>query len=313
MLSRLIRMTKNLFTDPLIRFHYFNKLGILRLMSDEKFLQKEFPIRMGYPLDLESPKTFNEKIQWLKIHDRNPIHTEWVDKYEVRKYIADWCGEEHLIPLLGGPWDRFDEIDFDSLPDRFVLKCTHNSGGIAICTDKSKFDIAVAREKINAGLKENFFWAHREWPYKDVKPRIIAEAYMEDENATAGLTDYKFFCYGKTPKLVHVSDGMSDHSQCGISYFDLEGNRLPFHRSNYPTVGENFRMPDNLAEMTALAARIAEKVDRAFVRVDLYSICGKIYFSEITLFPSAGLLHFEPKEWDRTLGDWMELEDNLSD
>ena len=307
MITKILRMTKNFITDPVIRFHYLKKLGLMNHLPDDKFLQKEFPIIMGYPLDLQSPKTFNEKIQWLKLYDRKPIYTELVDKYEVRKHIEQWCGEDCLIPLVGGPWDRFEEIDFDKLPDRFVLKCTHNSGGIFICTDKSRLDVEAAKAKINAGMKENFYWAHREWAYKDVKPRIIAEAYMDDENATAGLTDYKFFCYGATPKLVHVSDGMSDHSQCGISYFDLEGNRLPFGRSNYPPVADDFQLPSNLAQMTEVAAQIAKQVDRAFVRVDLYSICGKIYFSEITLFPSAGLLHFAPAEWDRKLGDWMDL------
>lgn len=307
MLGRVIRMTKNFFTDPAIRFYYLKKLGLTRIVSDEKFLQKEFALTMGYPLHLRSPKTFNEKIQWIKLYDRNPVYTELVDKYEVRKHIVAKYGESFLIPLVGGPWDSFDEIDFAKLPEQFVLKCTHDSGGLVICTDKSRLDLSAAKAKIEASLKENFFWVHREWPYKNVKPRIIAEAYMDDENAAEGLTDYKFFCFGGEPKLLYISRGLSDHSTASISFYDLDGNRMPFRRSDYRPIDGELVLPANFDEMKTIAAELAKTVGCAFVRIDLYSIRGRIYFSEVTFSPCAGMLPFEPTEWDRKLGDWIDL------
>ena len=161
-------------------FDFFASRNMLNWMSDEAFLKRKFKLRMGYELDLDNPKTFNEKLQWLKLYDRNPLYTKLVDKYEVRKYIAEKIGEEYLIPLVGGPWNSPEEIDFDLLPDQFVLKCTHDSGGVVICKDKSKLDISAAKAKLAKHLKRNYYWTNREWPYKNVPPRIIAEKYMED-------------------------------------------------------------------------------------------------------------------------------------
>lgn len=167
------------------------KRGVFNWLSDENYVRLLYRAGIGKKLNLENPKTFNEKVQWLKLHDRRPIYTQLVDKYEVRQHVAEKIGEQYLIPLLGGPWNSFDEIDFDVLPDQFVLKCTHDSGGVVICREKENFDKESARRKIEKHLKRNFFWAGREWPYKSVKPRIIAEKYMED-TTTSEIRDYKF-------------------------------------------------------------------------------------------------------------------------
>ena len=280
--------------------------SFLKGMSDEKYLKMIFKDKMGYPLDLEKPKTFNEKLQWLKLHDRKPIYTTMVDKYDAKKYVADIIGEEYIIPTLG-VWDSFDDIDFDALPEQFVLKCTHDSGGLVICRNKSKLNKGHVRKIIERCLKRNYYWGSREWPYKNVKPRIIAEAYMEDENEAKGLTDYKFFCFGGEAKMIYVSQGLEDHSTASISFYDMEGKQMPFRRSDFKPMKEGFPVPENFREMTEVANQLAEKIPCPFSRVDLYSVNGNIYFSEITFSPCSGMIPFEPKEWDLKLGEWIDL------
>lgn len=181
------------------KWYSFRKI-LKNLLPDSFFLKREFRLRMGYPLNLQQPKTFNEKLQWLKLYDRNPLYTTLVDKYAVKKWVSDKIGEEYVIPTIG-VWDKFDDIDFDKLPKQFVLKCTHDSGGLAICRDYSSFDIEAARKKINESLKRNFYYQSREWPYKNVRPRIIAEKYMED-SLDAELRDYKFYVFNGEPKFL---------------------------------------------------------------------------------------------------------------
>ncbi|MBR6728834.1 MAG: glycosyl transferase [Clostridia bacterium] len=277
-------------------------------MSDERFLKRKYRLVMGKPLNLKNPKTYNEKLQWLKLYDRKPEYTTMVDKYEVKQYVSSLIGEDYIIPTLG-VWDKFEEIGFDALPEQFVLKCTHDSGGLAICRDKAKFDIDKAKKKIELCFKRNYFWSNREWPYKNVKPRIIAERYMEDENEAEGLTDYKFFCFNGEPKLLYVSQGLQNHATAAISFYDLEGNEMPFHRSDYKPIAEKMILPERFDEMLSIVRKLAAEVNNPFVRIDLYSICGKIYFSEITFFPCSGMLPFEPEEWDYTFGSWINLPD----
>lgn len=284
------------------------KNSFLKGMSDEKYLKMIFKDNMGYPLDLENPKTFNEKLQWLKLYDRKPVYTTMVDKYEAKKYVADIIGEEYIIPTLG-VWDSFDDIDFDKLPEQFVLKCTHDSGGLVICRDKSKLDMEHARKKIERCLKRNYYWSSREWPYKDVKPRILAEVYMEDENVAAGLTDYKFFCFNGKPEMLYVSQGLEDHATASISFYDMEGKDMPFHRSDYKPIEGKFVLPSNFDQMKETAEKMAKAVGSPFVRIDLYSVCGQMYFSEVTFSPCSGMLPFSPKEWDEKIGSWIRLPD----
>ena len=447
-----MRKVTRFFNDAEYRFNILNTF-LPRLFSDEKAIAIKFKLLMGYDIDLSAPKTFNEKIQWLKLHDRKPIYTTMVDKYAVKQYVADHIGEEYIIPTIG-VWDKFDDIDFDALPDQFVLKCTHDSGGLVICRDKNSLDKQRAKEKIERSLKKNYYWSGREWPYKDVKPRIIAEQYMEDTkteelrdykffcfdgiakalfvatdrqkegeevkfdfydmdfkhldfkqghpnaavspakpetfeemrqlaeklsqgiphmrvdfyevngkayfgeltfshfsgmvpfnpeewdetfgswiklpentgggyiliadgyvlwlheqnmNKTAGLTDYKFFCFNNEVKMLYVSQGLEDHATASISFYDLDGNERPFHRKDYKPIEGKLKLPENFQEMLDTAQKLASEVDAPFVRIDLYSIAGKTKFSEITFSPCSGMIPFEPAEWDGIIGEWLQL------
>lgn len=291
-------------TNPAARFSYNNALGIYKKMNDKTFLERAFRFNLGYELDLDNPKTLNEKLQWLKIYDRHPEYTRMVDKYESKKFVASIIGEEHIIPTLG-VWDKFEDIDFSILPNQFVLKCTHDSGGLVICRDQSKLDKERAKRKIEKSLKTNYYWTGREWPYKDVKPRIIAETYMEQEDGS-GLIDYKFFCFNSVPRLLYVSRGLEHHPTAQIGFYDMNGNEMPFHRSDYKPY-HGAQMPNNFDEMKVIAQKLAEEVDCPFVRIDLYSINGKIYFSEITFSPCSGMIPFEPFSADEELGKLIKL------
>ena len=280
----------------------------LKILPDSVYLKLLYKKRTGKKLDLKKPKTFNEKLQGLKLYNRKPEYAVLVDKYKVKQYVAEKIGDEYIIPTLG-VWEKFDDIDFDSLPEQFVLKCTHDSGGLVVCRDKNTLDKNAAKEKIERSLKKNYYWKGREWPYKNVKPRIIAEKYMEDENPAAGLTDYKFFCFNGKAEMLYVSQGLEDHSTASISFYDMEGKEMPFHRSDFNPIKGELMLPANFSQMKEIAKQLAEEVRIPFVRIDLYSVCGKTYFSEITFFPCGGMLPFEPKEWDEKLGDWIKLPD----
>ena len=207
--------------------------GVFNCLSDKAFLKLLYWARVGKKLNLKNPKSYNEKLQWIKLYDRKPEYTVMVDKYSVREYIKEKIGEDYLIPLLG-VWDSFDEIDFDKLPDQFVLKCTHDSGGLVICKDKSKLDIEKARTKINKCLKRNFYKYNREWVYKDVKPRIIAEKFMVDESGTE-LKDYKFFCFDGEPKAMFIATDRPHDTR--FDFFDMEFNHLPCLTGSTSAVG----------------------------------------------------------------------------
>ncbi len=267
---------------------------------DKLYLKLLYRAKLHKKLDFKHPKTFNEKLQWLKVYDRNPEYTRLVDKYEVKPYVADRIGEEYIIPTLG-VWDSFDEIDFDALPQQFVLKCTHDSGGLVICRDKSKLDIAAAREKIEHCLKRNYFYNTREWPYKNVKPRILAEKYMEDEFG-AGLKDYKFFCFDGEVKVMFVASDRGIDTR--FDFYDTEFHKLPL-KQHYENGTKDIPKPDGFEKMLALASTISEGLVHA--RIDFYDINGIIYFGEITFYHFSGLEAFEPEQYDRVFGDWIKL------
>ncbi len=274
-----------------------------KFLSDESYLRKRYRAHFGKKLNLANPQTFNEKLQWLKLYDRKPIYTTMVDKYAVKQYVAEQIGEGYIIPTLG-VWDRFDDIDFDALPDQFVLKCTHDSGGLVICRDKSKLNKAAAKAKIEKFLKREFFWVHREWPYKNVKPQIIAEQYMEDSK-TAELRDYKFFCFDGVVKALFVAtERQKAGEEVKFDFFDPNFNRLPI-RQGHPNAKFLPEKPEKLDEMIRLAESLSKGI--AHVRVDFYEVNGKVYFGELTFSHFAGLVPFEPEEWDYTLGDWIQL------
>lgn len=287
-------------------FLFLDNRGVFSFLQDKIYLKIMFRIRMREKLNLRTPKTFNEKLQWLKLYDRQAQYTDMVDKYEVKRYVANKIGDKYIIPTLG-IWDKFEEIDFKKLPLTFVLKCTHDSGGIVICQDKRNFDIDAAREKINQCLKINYYKHGREWPYKDVKPRILAEKYMTDYNTLEpnGLIDYKFYCFNGEPLYLYVSDNLNNHDLAHISFLDMNYSRAEFSRTDYPPFKILPKKPVNFEKMKELARKLS--LGTRFLRVDFYEIKGKIYFGELTFYPCSGFMPFNPKEWDEKLGQMIKL------
>lgn len=278
-------------------------LKFARFYSDEKFLKKLFKLRMGSELNLDNPQTFSEKLQWLKLYNRKPEYTQMVDKVGAKEYVASIIGEEYIIPTLG-VWDRVEDIDWDSLPDQFVLKCTHDSGGIVICKDKSKLDINSAKAKLKRGLKRKYYSQNREWPYKDVKPRIIGEEYMVDESGYE-LKDYKWFCFNGEPKALFIAtDRGVEGEETKFDFFDAEFNHLPF-TNGHPNANREIVKPKSFERMKELAAKLS--AGQPHLRVDFYDIDGKIYFGELTFYHWSGTVPFEPEEWDYTFGSWIKL------
>ena len=278
-------------------------------LDDKTYLEKRFKLEMGKSLDLENPKTYNEKLQWLKLYDRKPLYTTLVDKYKVREWVAEKIGEEHLIPLLG-VWDNVNDIDFDSLPNEFVLKCNHNSGlGMCICKDKASLDIEKVKTELKKGLNQNYYLNGREWPYKDVPRKIIAEKFMVDESGYE-LKDYKFFCFNGKVKLLFVA---KDRNKIGeetkFDFFNENFVHLSF-TNGHPNSEPPYIKPENFEEMKRLAEILSENIPQ--VRVDFYNINGKIYFGEMTFFHWSGFVPFEPQEWDLKLGKLIKLPNKKS-
>lgn len=301
---------KTVIKKPKVILQKIMALKVARLIPDEVALKIHYRLQLGEKLSLNSPKTFNEKIQWLKINNRKPEYTAMVDKYAVKKIIADIIGEEYIIPTIAGPFERFEDIDFDVLPDQFVIKCTHDSAGLVICRDKSKLDKEAAKVKIENSLKNNFYWRYREWVYKDIKPQIIVEKYMEDNSPSKtsnALVDYKFFTFNGETKFLYISEGMENQITAQMAFFDLEGNMMPFKRLDYNGFKVAPQMPDQLDKMVEISDLLAKKIGAPFLRVDLYEINGQIYFGEVTFYPHAGFIPIEPREYDKVLGDMMTL------
>ena len=273
-------------------------------MPDKPYLQLYYLAKLKKVLHLKNPKSFNEKLQWLKLYDRKKIYTTMVDKYEVKKYVADKIGDSYIIPTLG-VWDKAENIDFEKLPDRFVLKCTHDSGGLVVCRDKSRLDLDRTREILQKSLRNDFYSEAREWPYKNVKRRIIAEKFMEDENQKNGLIDYKFYCFDGKPRFLYVSKGLEDHATASISFLDLDWSFSPFQRSDYKGFETLPEKPAGYETMLKLAEQLSAGF--SFLRVDLYEIGEKIYFSELTFTPCGGTMTFTPPEWDDKIGQWLIL------
>jgi hypothetical protein len=278
-----------------------NKSGFAKLIPDDQFLKLLYRRLLKRNLNLKNPVTLSEKLNWLKLFDRKPEYTKMVDKYQVKKYVADIIGDKYIIPTLG-VWDKFDDIDFDKLPNQFVLKCTHDSGGIIICKDKSKFDYKKARTKINTSLKKNYYFAGREWPYKNVIPKIIAEEFMVEEK-NADLKDYKIFNFNGKPKLIQVDfDRFTNHKR---NFYSIDWDFIEmelFYRNSPQKI---INKPLQLHEMLKLSEKLAEKIP--FSRIDFYSIQDKIYFGEITFFPEGGFFRICPKELDFELTNLLNL------
>ena len=305
-LSKGLKLLKN----PEYRFRLLASIGVYNHLDDKIFLEKYYKTVFHTELDLKTPKTFNEKLQWLKLYDRRPEYTMMVDKYRVRDYITNEIGQEYLIPLLG-VWEDPDEIDFDSLPNQFVLKCTHNSGlGMCICKDKSKLDIKKVKSNLRRGLKQDYYLTLREWPYKDVPRKIICEKYMKD-NSTSELRDYKFYCFNGNPTFCQVISDRNTNET--IDFFDMQWNHqemtglaLP-HR---PFSKKSIPVPTSLQTMVHNAKILSQGIP--FVRIDFYEINGRMYFGEITFFPAGGFGLFTPDKWNYTLGDAIQIGDQAT-
>lgn len=300
--SRVKRILKN----PKLLFMTLGQRGFFNWMDDKTYLKIAYKMKMGKKLNLNSPVTYNEKLQWLKLHDRNPLYTRWVDKYEAKILAADAIGERYIIPTLG-VWNHFDEIDFGVLPNQFVLKCTHDSGGLVICKDKAKLNKVAARRKIEGCLKHNFFAGQREWPYKNVQPRIIAEPYMEDSK-TKELRDYKFFAFDGIVKALFVATERGSKEETKFDFFDEEWHHLPF-TNGHPNADVLPEKPMCFEEMKCLAAKLSKGIPQ--VRVDFYEADGKVYFGELTFFHWSGMTPFAPEKWDYKFGEWIKLPDKM--
>jgi len=281
--------------------------GFFNFLSDRQYLELVYYARVGHILHLDNPRMFTEKIQWLKLYDRKPEYSLMVDKYEAKKYVAKKIGKEYIIPTLG-VWDKFDDIDFDFLPEQFVLKCTHDSGGLVICRDKKFLDVNLAKKKIEKSLRRNYYKHSREWPYKDVKPRIIAEQYMEDRS-TKELRDYKFFCFDGVAKALFIaSDRQKKGEDTKFDFYDIDFKHLPF-TNGHPNADVAPQKPERYQEMINLAERLATGFPH--LRVDFYEVNGVVYFGELTFYHWSGFQPFVPEEWDATFGDWIKLPDEF--
>ena len=285
---------------PLNIFDTWAWKGRLNWMPDKWYLSLKYRSIMGYWINWKNPKSFTEKIQWLKIYDRNPLYTKLVDKYEVRKYIAERIGNDYLIPLLG-VWERIDDIDLEKLPKQFVLKCTHDSGSIIICKDKATFDFSSAKKKLDKHLSINYYYPSREWPYKNIKPRIIAEQYIEEDNKE--LHDYKFFCFNGNVKYVQVDyDRFTEHHR---NLYDINWKQQPFSIKYPSKQGHKINIPPNFEQMVNIARTLSYGFSH--VRVDLYNISGKVFFGELTFFHGAGFEKISPIEWDMKIGSFLNI------
>lgn len=291
---------------------YFSNPKLLRsvllahfcqFLPDKFYLKLKWKNAMDYPLDLENPKTFNEKLQWLKLNDRKAIYTQMVDKYGAKQYVSERLGEQLVIPTLG-VWDKVEDIDWNSLPDRFVLKCTHDSGGLVICKDKSKLNISKAQKIIRQSLNFDYYKAGREWPYKGVPRRIIAEEYME-ESPGQELSDFKIHCFNGDPKIILVCRDRFSTTGLTEDFYDSEWNHLDIRRPEHPNASKQLEKPIELEQMLEFARVLSS--DIPFLRVDFYIVNHKIYFGELTLYPSTGMAPFVPEKWDEIWGTWITL------
>lgn len=271
------------------------------ILSDKMYIKIQYRSITGRKLNLNNPVRYNEKLQWLKLYDHKPEYTDYVDKIKVKSIISKSIGEKYIIPTIG-VWDNVDDIDFDKLPDQFVIKCNHDSHSVCICKNKLEFDIQKTKEKLSKALKRNMFYYGREWPYKNISPQILAEKYMEDESG--GLQDYKVLCFDGIPKLIQLHSGRFTDGYTQ-DFYDVDWNLQPFNQRGE----QNSKIPQNkpvfLEEMLELSAKLSKNIPH--VRVDWYYANDQLYFGELTFFDAAGYDEFVPDEYNNIIGDWIKL------
>ena len=293
-------------------FNYFWRHTLRRVLvmtaplwNDQLYLKLKFLSAMGYWCNFKNPQTFCEKIQWLKLNNRKPEFTKMVDKVEVKKYVASIIGQEYIIPTLG-VWNKFEDIDFSRLPNGFILKCAHDSSKGIVVRDKELFDKRKAKKRIEYFQKKNYYWQNREYPYRNVPHRILAEIYLQNGNDPE-LIDYKFYCFGGTALFCQLIKNRSTDET--IDFYDRQWQRQPFTglQKNAVHAKETHHAPDNYCEMFEIADKLASQIKTPFVRIDLYNVNGKIFFGEITFFPNSGMGNFHPSKWNVELGNLIHL------
>lgn len=280
----------------------FKVAKAMSILPDKAYLSLIYAIRMKKIMHWHSPKSFSEKLQWIKVYDHNPLYIQLVDKCEMKKYVDQVIGPGHTVPTLG-IWDSVDEIDFSKLPERFVIKGTHDSGSVIVCKDRKTFDENSALSKLQDSLNTNLYYLSREWPYKHVPHRIIAEEYIESKDKSP-LTEYKLFCFDGEVKIVLVCKGLAHTTKRTNDFCDVNLNRYPF-TSLLPNSEGKLTKPDNYDELLRYASELSKGFPE--VRVDAYVFDGKIYFGELTFFHNSGLRRYEPDEWDYKIGEWVKL------
>lgn len=294
----------NLIKDSDARFLYLANSGFYKNMDDTSYLKRMFRAKLKYDLNLDDPKSFNEKLQWLKIHDRRPLYTTMVDKYNAKKYVSSIIGSDYIIPTLG-VWDDPDSFDFSDLPERFVLKTTHDSGGIKIVNvNDDTFDEDKLKAYFRKRINRSLYYITREWPYKDVKPRIIAEQYIDSFDKSS-LNDYKFFCFNGKVKFFKVDyDRFVNHR---ANYYDIDGKLLSFGEVNFPSDPTKKLMisHSDILKMVELSEMLSCNIP--FIRVDFYNVNGNIYWGELTLYPASGFGCLYPQDADASLGRMITL------
>lgn len=300
-MGKICKFIKLLLTNPfeilVIITHRYPKF----IKSDKIFLSIRYYNVFGRRINWNKPSTFNEKLQWLKIYNRNPLYTTLVDKYAVKEWVANIIGDQYIIPTIG-VWNNVEDINFDELPNQFVLKCTHDSGCLYICSDKSQLNINKIKKDFSLAINRNYYILGREWPYKNVKPQIIAENYISEQSGD--LKDYKFFSFNGEPKFFKIDFNRSvDHR---ANYYDIDMNLLPFgEECCMPDFNRKFEKPLNFEIMVDIVKQLSKNIP--FARIDLYNSNGNIYFGEITFYPAAGLGKFIPEEWDYKIGELITL------
>lgn len=311
-MKRYLRGLKNVFKNPRMVIQYLNRYGLLSFLNDNSFHKLMYWANTGRNLNLKNPKGFNEKLHWLMIYDRNSKYTIMADKYKVREYIENKIGKEYLIPLIG-VYNKPEEIDFDKLPKKFVLKCNHNSGlGMCICKNKDDLDCEKVVNDLKLGLKNNLYSYAREWCYKNIEPKIICEQYMENkeikDKKINGLIDYKFYCFNGIPKFLYAgyANIINNEKHDLLTYYDLDFNKTVFSRPDHLELPFDVKKPNNINEMIEICKTLSANIP--FVRVDLYEINNKVYFSELTLYPGAGYSIFYPQEWENEIGNWINID-----
>lgn len=282
-----------------------NRLRILnffRFVPDRVIIEIEYRMRIGKRLNLKQPKTFNEKLQWLKLYDRKDIYTTMVDKFAVKRYLTEKIGEKYVVPLLGC-WDNAESIDFNKLPDQFVLKCNHDSGSVVICTDKSKLDMKMVKKKLDFHMKIDAYALGREWPYKNIKRKIIAEELLLDsEHNDTDIKDYKFFCFDGVPKIMYISNDRGENPR--TDFFDMNFKHLPIQMKD-PNAEIMPKKPEMFDEMKKIAGVLSKNIPQ--LRVDFYVVGKRIYVGELTFYHNSGFTPVKPEEWNNKLGEWIKL------